>query len=178
MVGGGEAEIAMRGAGDRALKGRAPALASTNNNMGRTGTRGTTSCDEAVIAHRGRAQRQPQRQPLQGVTQDALYMCIFEDAARTSRARPACTEHQRVCWPLLRRLERAGRARPLSHECAVSPQGGSGVAHVAPHRAAAKDAARLAWAGATVRWRCVGCQREQREVLCGVASASDPRVLL
>ena len=33
MVGGGEAEIAMRGAGDRALKGRAPALASTNNNM-------------------------------------------------------------------------------------------------------------------------------------------------
>jgi len=36
MVGGGEAEIAMRGAGDRALKGRAPALASTNNDMRRT----------------------------------------------------------------------------------------------------------------------------------------------
>jgi hypothetical protein len=173
MVGGGEAEIAMRGAGDRALKGRAPALASTNNNIRRT-TRGTTSCDEAVIAHRGRAQFSRCREYA-----GTRYTCsIFEDAARTSRARPACTEHQRVCWPLLRRLERAGRARPLSHECAVSPQGGSGVAHVAPHRAAAKDAARLAWAGATVRWRCVGCQREQREVLCGVASASDPRVLL
>ncbi len=33
MVGGGEAEIAMRSAGDRAMKGRAPALASVAKNM-------------------------------------------------------------------------------------------------------------------------------------------------